>query len=426
MSGLLMNNLPILILTLGSRGDVQPYIAVGKILKAWGHDVVISTSQDFTAFIEASGLTAAPLSIDMKALIKSPEMQAAIHGFRGKVRAWRSTKDLIQRQLDEMLSVAREIAPHIILYHPKAAVAPYLARELGAIAIPSFLQPGFIPTGAFPPAFLPVPDMGRVLNRLSGRAMTALMALGHGAILKPWLARHPDLRRGNRISPLDGYHPRGAPIPRLHAFSRHIVPKPLEWGKRDHLTGAWFADTSEHWSPPADLARFLDARPPPVYVGFGSMPAVNAAKLTRDVLDGFRLSQTRGILAKGWGALIDIDVPDHIHVLDTAPHDWLFPRCSAVVHHGGAGTTQEALRSGRPSLICPIFGDQPFWGKRIAALGAGPDPIPLAKLSAENFAAALKALRDPAFARNAVTLGAAMDGEAGAATAAGLITELKS
>ncbi len=419
-----MNRSRIHILTLGSRGDVQPYIAAGKALKARGCDVIVSTGQDFNTLIEANGLRAAPLSIDMQALIETPEMKAAIHTFKGKINAWRSTKGLIQQQLDEMWSLARDVAPDLILYHPKAPVAPYLARALGAIAITSFLQPGFIPTGAFPPAFLPVPDCGQALNRLTGKAMSGLMALGQRAIMKPWLARHPDLQMGGQLAPLEGYHPSGKAIPRLHAYSRHVIAKPPEWAGHEHLTGAWFLDQSKNWPPDDKLVRFLDAGTPPVYIGFGSMPSADAAGLTRSVLEGVRRSGTRAILSTGWGALQNSDVPDNIHVLDAAPHDWLFPRCSAVVHHGGAGTTQEALRNGRPSLICPVFGDQPFWGKRIAALGAGPAPIPLKKLTADNLANALLALRDPSFTRNAEQLGIAMRDEAGAETAARLITEL--
>ena len=166
------------------------------------------------------------------------------------------------------------------------------------------------------------------------------------------------------------------------------------------------------------LARFLDAGPPPVYVGFGSMPTEDAQRLTRIVVDALDRAGERGVLATGWGGLDDTVKTDRIHMLDAAPHDWLFPRCAAVVHHGGAGTTHEGLRWGRPLIVCPVFGDQPFWGQRVQATGAGPTPLPQKRLKPEKLAEALVAVREPAMTSRAAEIGKAMQEEPGADGAA--------
>ena len=193
-------------------------------------------------------------------------------------------------------------------------------------------------------------------------------------------------------------------------------------GDSERITGYWFSPSASDWTPTDALSRFLADGPPPVYVGFGSMPSEDAGRLTRLVTDALDKVGRRGILATGWGGLQTGAVTDErLHVLDAAPHDWLFPQCAAVVHHGGAGTTHEALRWGRPSVVCPVFGDQPFWGRRVAALGAGPLPVPQKKLTPAKLAEALAMALRPETAGRAREVGVAIGTEMGADTAATLI-----
>ena len=418
----------ILILTLGSRGDVQPYVALGAALARRGHDVMVSTGQGFDDLITGHGLTSAPLSIDIQAMIDTPEIQAAMTSLRGKWQAFRSTQSLMLRQLDDMRAIAQEIVPDILIYHPKAYIAPYLARALGVIAIPSFLQPAFLPTGAFPSPLVPMPGLGGTANRLSHRLIIALTRLGTGTLLRPWLSKNSEIPKSPKLDAMRGYHPDGGSVPRLHAHSIHVVPKPGDWGADEHVTGYWFLPETTDWEPPPDLASFLAEGPPPVYVGFGSMPSIDIDKTARTVIGALARTKTRAIVAKGWGALAgatSVDhIPDHVHVLDRAPHDWLFPKCSAVIHHGGAGTTHEGLRRGRPTLVCPLFGDQPFWGRVVNDLGAGPKPISLRKLTEANLADALTELSSGAFDEKARAIGALVREEPGAQRAADLIESI--
>lgn len=410
----------VLLITFGSRGDVQPYIALGSALSALGASVTLSTSRTFDDLIKSHGLMAAPISIDVHEMMQSPEMEAALRTVRGKLRALRIGKELVARQLDETWQIVQELRPDIIVYHPKVSAATYFARALGVTAIPSFLQPGIIPTRHLPPVLLAFPDLGNVGNRLSNALIGRLMLLAGRSLVGSWMKAHPDLLTVGDISPLDGYCPRGSEIPRLHAFSSNLVPKPEDWPQRDLLTGAWFLEEGTY-QPDATLANFMLSGPPPIYVGFGSMRGANPEKTTRIVIDAIHLSGNRAVLASGWGGLINADDLEGIHILKSAPHDWLFPRCAAVVHHGGAGTLHQGLRFGRPTLVCPVFADQPFWGKRVAALGVGPKPIKMNKLTTATLAAALVELQQPQYRAAAEALGKAIQCEGGAARAAQIV-----
>ncbi|NIA68227.1 glycosyltransferase family 1 protein [Pelagibius litoralis] len=412
----------ILILTLGSRGDVQPYVALGAALRARGHDVTLSTGQGFETMIEAQGLAAAPLSDDVRAMIQTPEIQKALRTFSGKIRAWRASKGLYRRQLDEMWAVAQAVRPEIIVYHhPKGLAAQHIAEALQIVAVPTALIPAYIPTAAFPSPGLPLGDLGPFGNRLSHRAVVGLMHRLLAGQVGKWRRERLGLDEKGPRDLFGSYHPKGFAVPRLHGFSRLLVPPASEWGPQEKVTGYWFSEPTADWQPPPALLRFLDAGPPPVYVGFGSMPGADAARLTRSVVDALRSANRRGVLATGWGGLADVASPAHVHVLEAAPHDWLFPRCAAVVHHGGAGTTHEGLRWGRPSIICPVFGDQPFWGRRVASVGAGPPPLPQKRLTAETLAGALAATESPAIRARAAEIGSALRAEPGAEGAAAAI-----
>ncbi len=413
--------LRILILTLGSRGDVQPYVALGRELRERGHEVTLSTGRGFEAMIEAEGLRAAPLRVDVRTLVQSPQIQEAMRTFRGKVKAWRASKAMLRQELDDMWQVAQAERPEVIVYHPKAFVAPYLAQALGATAIPSFLQPGYVPTGAFLYAPRTGSSIGYPLNKLINLGIARFIRAVLATTLRDWFSRQPAFAAAPPCDILGGYAPSGSPVPRLHAFSGHLVPRPADWSAREHVTGYWFMDRAATWTPPPALEQFLASGPPPVYVGFGSMPSEDAAAMTRLVSEALTQAGQRGILAKGWGGLQIDGFSERLFMLETAAHDWLFPRCAAVVHHGGAGTTHEALRWGRPSVVCPVFADQPFWGRRVQAVGAGPAPLPQKHLSADRLAAAIVAAQQPETVAAAAEVGARIRAENGTQTAATLV-----
>jgi sterol 3beta-glucosyltransferase len=208
----------------------------------------------------------------------------------------------------------------------------------------------------------------------------------------------------------------------LQAFSRHVVPRPSDWPDSAVVTGYWFLDEGVDWTPPRELADFLDAGPPPVFVGFGSMAGRDPARTARTVLAAVARSGQRALIVSGWGGLRVDEPPPGVFVAESVPYDWLLPRVAAVVHHGGAGTTAAGLRAGKPTVVCPFVADQPFWGARVAALGVGPRPIPQRRLGeAELAAAILEAVGDAGMRDRAERLGAQIRAEDGVAAAVEVI-----
>jgi sterol 3beta-glucosyltransferase len=214
----------------------------------------------------------------------------------------------------------------------------------------------------------------------------------------------------------------GRSLPVLYAFSRHVRPIPADYPAHAHVTGYWFMNSPDSWTPPTGLRRFLADGPPPVYVGFGSMGfGAGADRRYAAIIEAVRAVGARAIISSGWNTTATIEPGgSDIFVIESAPHDWLFPQVSAVIHHGGSGTTGAGLRAGRPTLICPVLGDQPFWAHQVHKLGAGPEPLPWRQLTAAKLEPRLRRLvTNPSFknvAYNVSRLLAAEDGSRRAAT----------
>jgi UDP:flavonoid glycosyltransferase YjiC (YdhE family) len=210
----------------------------------------------------------------------------------------------------------------------------------------------------------------------------------------------------------------------LYCYSPAVVPKPPDWSEHAHVTGYWFLDQGPDWQPPTDLVDFLESGPPPIYVGVGGITSRDPGKTSCIVLDALRQSGQRGVIAAGRGGLSQSGLPNEVFVTEAVPHDWLFPRMAAVAHHGGAGTTGAGLRAGVPSIIVPVTNDQPFWGRRVKALGAGPAPIPRKRLTADRLAHAIcVAVTDEAIRKRAAELGETIRAEDGVVNAVGIINQ---
>jgi UDP:flavonoid glycosyltransferase YjiC (YdhE family) len=215
-------------------------------------------------------------------------------------------------------------------------------------------------------------------------------------------------------------------LPVLYGFSPAVIPQPPDWESKVRITGYWFLDAEAEWRPDPGLVEFIDAGPAPVYIGFGSMSNRNPEETARLIIEGVGLSGQRAVLQAGWGGMRIDDFPDSIYLFDAVPHAWLFPRLAALVHHGGAGTTAAGLRAGVPAIIIPFFGDQPFWGARVSALGAGPKPIPRKKLTPENLSQALQEMvTNGAMRQRAADLGSRIQSEDGVARAVEIIQQVQ-
>ena len=400
----------IFIATYGSRGDVQPDVALGKGLKNAGHHVILGTSERFRDFVEDHGLEYGYMNDGLLAIIDTDQGRDLLenttnifHVIKQNIKLAKQVKPLQVALLRETWEIAKSVKPDFILYHPKTGAAPHIAEKLGigcALATPI---PMFVPTSERPFVVLPDLKLGGWYNRLSYKIIALLTGIFLGKHIK-------DFRNDIGLAPLKKFDflktGDGKVIPVLHALSEAVLPRPADWPDSALITGYWFLDRESGWTPPQDLQTFLDAGAPPVYIGFGSMAGRNPKRLAEIVIEALQLADLRGIIATGWGGLTPDALPDTILKIESVPHDWLFPRVSAVVHHGGAGTTAAGLRAGKPSVIVPFFGDQPFWGRHVHLLGAGTKPIPQKKLNADKLATALKnAISNPDIRRKAEDVG---------------------
>ena len=410
----------ILVTTLGSHGDVQPFVALAKALKAAGHEVTICTLEGFRPFVEAHGVSYAHVNNEFFTLMQTPEGQSSIDGSGSKLELVRKAKAILRRVFDDEWQAAQTVQPELIIFHPKALGSAHIAEKLNIPAMMALPLPLYTPTSAFPNPMFGGMNLGGWLNRLSYWPMIYSTNM-YAGIVNDFRVKGLGLRpRARLANPLmDGD---GNPIPILYPYSPHLLPAPADYPPHVHVTGYWFLDQGNQWQPPAALAAFLDAGPPPVYVGFGSMGGAKAAERAEIVLGALDRAGQRGLLASGWGGLQPSDTPESVHLIESAPHDWLFPQVAAVVHRGGGGTTAAGLRAGKPTVICPFIGDQPFWGRVIHKQGLGPRPIPQQGLTVDGLAAAIMAaVGEPAIARRAAAMGEQIRAEDGLANAVEII-----
>ena len=416
----------IAIIALGSRGDVQPYVALGKGLKDAGHEVRLITHEDFAALAVAHGLDYHTARGSVQAVAESDEMRALLA--KGNFlaitrRTAQEAKRAMRYWAEDGLAACRGMEL-LIAGIGGLFIGLALAEKLAVPLMQAHLVP-FTPTGEFPGVLLPValPRLGAGVNRLSHHMVRQVMWQGSRAADN--VARREVLHLP--AAPLSGpfNSARGRQMPVVYGFSSAVIPRPADWDDQTHITGYWFLDSLADWTPPPALSAFLDDGPPPVYVGFGSMSSRQPEETADLVLRALAQTGQRAVMLTGWAGLQKENAPDSIYMLDSIPHDWLFPRVAAVIHHGGVGTTAAGLRAGVPSILVPFFADQPFWAGRVRALGVGPDAIPRRELTAERLAGAIQtAVTDEALRRRAVELGATIRAEDGVGRAAALIDTL--
>jgi UDP:flavonoid glycosyltransferase YjiC (YdhE family) len=394
---------------------------LGKALQEAGYDLLLAAPQNFSQFIQENGLRFYPLSGDVQQIMASETGREFMEkGGANPLQSIRAMRKMLGpvalKMADDLLKACLDADALISL----AVFAPFAKTVAEVRRIPLVLvEPTpLLPTRAFASPGWPVQtNLGGLHNRLSGLAMLQVI----------WQWYRPSLnsfRQRLELRPYTAtsfYHILKS-TPLLGAYSPRIIPRPPDWPESTQITGYWLPDTNPEWQPPPELAAFLAAGAPPVYVGFGSMSGRHPEQVAAVVLEAIAKSGQRGLLLTGWGGLRAEMVPDSVFVLDSAPHSWLFPRMAAVVHHGGAGTTAEGLRAGVPTVIVPFTFDQPFWGKRIKAMGLGPDPIPQKNLTADRLAQAIRtAVTDSGMKLRAHSCGEAVRAENGLSNAVKII-----
>ncbi len=414
----------ITILALGSRGDVQPYVALGTGLRAAGHAVRVITTLDFASLVTSYGLEAVAIETRVEDMGQQ-QMQGLIESgnvLKILARTGQGAQQLAEQTASAGLAAAQD-ADLLLGGLGSEFTGRALAEKLRIPFIPAYLVP-LSATRHFPSILLPTPAprLPAWANGLSHRLTQQMMwQMFRGADAK---ARTGVLG----LPPAPFWGPERAPgqaaLPILYGYSPRVVPRPPDWAAHIHVTGYWLLPPPAAWEPPPELVQFLQAGPPPVYVGFGSMFSSNPEATAALMVAALAQSGQRGVIYGGWSGVTTANFPDTVFLAGSLPHSWLFPQMAAVVHHGGAGTTAAALYAGMPAIVTPFFGDQPFWGQRIAALGVGPDPIPRRQLTAEKLAAAIrKVVADQGMRERAAVLGARIRAENGIARAVSIVEQ---
>jgi len=413
----------------GSRGDVQPYIALAVGLRQAGHAVCVATHDEFRPLLDGRGIEYAPVRGNPRDLLNDERAHSMLAAQGNALKFLREFTALLAPGARQMALDCREASrgSDAIVLSNTGLVAGFrqIAAALGVPYCTGLLQP-VTPTRAFASPFLPefpgwLPFGRGVYNLWSHRLFRALFRRFFDGLTR--MVRHelelPPLSRREARPRLEVS---GAPL--LYAFSPSVVAPPDDWPSCAHVTGYWPLDRPAGWRPSPELRAFLDAGRPPVYVGFGSMTSRDPEATTALVVEALARAGRRGVLLTGSGALSGDDLPDEIFPLESAPHDWLFPRMAAVVHHGGAGTTSAGLRAGVPSIVVPFFADQPFWARTVHRLGAGPRPIPRRRLTATRLVAAItQATSDDDMRRRAAALGERIRAEDGVSRAVNIMLE---
>ncbi|KAF2668161.1 UDP-Glycosyltransferase/glycogen phosphorylase [Microthyrium microscopicum] len=419
----------VVIHVVGSRGDVQPFVALGKVLKeTYGHRVRLATHPTFQTFVEENGLEFFSIGGDpaelMAFMVKNPGLMPGIESLRngdiGKRRkeisamirgCWRScfeagdgsgvavnddtVNEWMQTTDPEAMSpdaaAAAKSKPFVadcIIANPPSFAHIHCAERLGIPLHIMFTMP-WSPTQAFPHPLANIQSSNAdvsMSNYISYTLVDMLTWQGLGDVINSFRVHTLSLE------PISLFWAPGIlgrmRVPHTYCWSPALIPKPADWAAHISISGFYFLSLASNFTPEPDLKTFLDAGPPPVYIGFGSIVVDDPNAMTQLIFQAVKKTGQRALVSKGWGGLgaDQLGIPDGVFMLGNVPHDWLFQHVSCVVHHGGAGTTAAGIASGKPTVVVPFFGDQPFWGAMVAKAGAGPAPIAYKDLSADQLA----------------------------------------
>lgn len=440
----------VVIQIVGSRGDVQPFIALGQVLKnKYHHRVRIATHPTFRPFVTENGLEFFSIGGDpaelMAFMVKNPGLMPGFDSLKngdvGKrrkgiyeivTRCWRScieagegtgaqaSDDAVDTgSFDSAVSfghsTAKPFVADVIIANPPSFAHIHIAEKLGIPLHLMFTMP-WSPTQSFPHPLANIISSNtdpHMTNFVTYALVDMLTWQGLGDVINRFRERSLGLEPVS-VMWAPGMTSR-LRIPWTYCWSPALIPKPADWGHYIDISGFFFLNLASDYTPLPALTDFLAAGPPPVYIGFGSIVVDDPNAMTKMIFEAVKKTGQRALVSKGWGGLgaDELDIPDGIFMLGNCPHDWLFKRVSCVVHHGGAGTTAAGILAGRPTVVVPFFGDQPFWGSMTARAGAGPKHIPYKNLTADKLADAIKEALKPELLERAAELSQKIKQEAG-------------
>lgn len=403
-------NRRIVILTYGSRGDVEPFVALGEGLTTAGYAVRVVAPAPFAAFVATHNLEFVPIEGD-------PDQLARMFADRAGSSWPRMIAGMIRHVLPlasaafRILNQATQDADLIIHTFLMTDAGHTLARLRSVPDISAQFFPVFLSTSAFPGVALPDLPLGGVYRRATHALNTSMFRFGARLLSRMLRSKTPDLPR---LAPWMVADATGPQTQILFAYSPHVLPRPAEWPTFAHVTGYWQLGPPPGWDPPDALNRFLEAGSPPVYFGPGSMQTEKIPVLLRTVVAAVRACGQRAVL--GVPARWITEEWDGADVISAEgiPHTWLFPRMRYILHHGGAGTTGAAAASGVPNTALPFSADQAFWAQRIRRLGIGPPAPSIREIHPAQLEALIaEAISNPAYRDRAHRLGEQIRSEDG-------------
>lgn len=396
--------------TLGTQGDIQPYVALATAMKDQGYSVVLGTTDDFESMITSHGIEFWSLGPSMQEFVKQSQFERAMNQnlLVNAPALLRQGQKIVDRAARSAWDMCR--GADCIVLNMNTSFSIDIAEALDIPAIVAALQP-LNSTSEFPLCIYYGPSFGKTINRLTYSTMTVQQIyynLPRNKLRRELMGLGPR-KNGGFFKDTDG-----TPLWTLNAYSEIVSPRPRDWPKSSIVTGYWMLPDRTGWQPSEEFKQFLPKGEKPIYVGFGSMP-FGADRNTDILREALKLWNGRVVVGRGWGGIRPDDLPsDRVYVIDRAPHDQLFKYVKGVVHHGGAGTTSAGLHLGRPTFIVPQMVDQPYWGGRVYELGCGPKPVRRRKLTPAALADALHQLdTNSDFARNAEAIGAKLRAEDG-------------
>ncbi|MFE5097914.1 glycosyltransferase [Streptomyces sp. NPDC056638] len=391
----------ILIITAGSRGDVAPYTGLGRRLLDVGHQVTVAAHPSFEALVGGCGLEYRPVPGDPQGLIRDWARATSREETQALTRAY------ADGLADGVAEAAAGGADLLLTAFGPAPLSRTAGEAFGIPVIGTYLVPAFA-TGQFPlPNARSTDGLGPEDNLAAGRdVLRRAEGVFAGAVAR--LRARLGLPAGAPSAPVDIR-------PVFHGFSPLVVPRPEDWPAWAEVAGYWWPARPDGWCPPVELVDFLQAGPPPVFIGFGSMAAGQGERLSKLVAAAVKRAGMRAVVQAGWADLNGCGAD--VLAIGDVPHDWLFPRTAAVVHHAGAGTTAAGLRAGVPAVPVPVMADQPFWASRLYELGVARRPVPFQDLTAEALGDAITAcLSEPTHRRRAAELARGIAAEDGTAS----------
>jgi sterol 3beta-glucosyltransferase len=405
----------ITILTYGSRGDVQPFLPLSLGLTAKGHSVKLAAPFRFKQLVEEHGIQFVSLAGDPEDL--SRRLNDAGHNFMKMVRELMNHAVEIGADVWRQTEAACSDADLIIHSFTHLVGAHTLAHEKNIPDIHIQPFPMFAPTGDYPNVTLPDLRL-RSLNRLT-HIFSQKITWWTSKSGFEQVRRRAGLSKRKLYWPFDD-DPLQLRTPILCAWSPSVVPPSSDWSPRVHITGYYFLPLENAYQPGPELDAFLKAGQPPVCITFGSMVNRGKERIVHIVSDALKQTNNRGVILSGWSGITNQSSKDVLY-LEAVPHDWLLPKCKLVIHHGGAGTTSAGLRAGIPNIVLPFTADQPFWGRRVYAIGAGPRPILVKNLSTEKLVRAIVEAENQAIRKRAHAIGQRIRSEDGVGQAVALI-----